>query len=84
MFSYRFKVLFEDGLEKTVRAVDLVMAQNLPLGQSVLVMGDDGVCDPGIVVRHIVDQSEVKDKDEVIYDIDMDDGSTKRYLECVV
>ncbi|KAK7116811.1 TP53-binding protein 1-like isoform X3 [Littorina saxatilis] len=69
----KFKVLFEDGMEKTVRAVDLVMAQNLPMGQSVLVAGSDGICDPGIVVAHVV-----QGEGEVAYDVAMDDGSTKR------
>ncbi|XP_076464966.1 uncharacterized protein LOC143296874 isoform X2 [Babylonia areolata] len=87
----KFKVLFEDGMEKMVRAIDLVMAQNLPLGQSVLVTGDDGVSDPGIVIKHIVDDNDegekevvgrggrlVREKGEALYDVAMDDGSTKR------
>ena len=74
----RFKVLFEDGLEKTVRAVDLVMAQNLPLGQSVLVMNEEGVCDPGLIIKHIVDGDEFKEKGEVMYEVAMDGGSSSR------
>ena len=71
-------MLFADGLEKTVRAVDLVMAQNLPLGQSVLVMNEEGVCDPGMVIKHVLDGQPFKDKGEVMYDVAMDGGSTYR------
>ncbi|KAL8618665.1 hypothetical protein ACOMHN_048841 [Nucella lapillus] len=74
----RFKVLFEDGMEKMVRAIDLVMAQNLPLGQSVLVTGDDGVSDPGIVIKHVPSDSPIAERGEAVYDVAMDDGSTRR------
>ncbi|KAK7491712.1 hypothetical protein BaRGS_00016968 [Batillaria attramentaria] len=68
----KFKVLFEDGLEKTVRASDLILAQHLPIGQSVLVSGEDDLSDPGMIMNHIVEG------DKVLYEIAMDNGSTKR------
>ena len=74
----RFKVLFDDGVEKTVRAVDLVMAQNLPVGQSVLVTNEEGIFDPGIIIKHVVDGEDFKEKGEVMYEVAMDSGPTSR------
>jgi hypothetical protein len=71
-------VTFEDGFEKVVRAVDLVMAQNIPTGHSVLVVGEDGASDPGIVVTHITDCPQFTETGEVMYEVDMDNGVKKR------
>lgn len=68
----KFLVRFEDGFEKTVRASDIILAQHLPIGQSVLVSGEDDLSDPGMVINHVIEG------DEVLYEVAMDNGSTKR------
>ena len=70
-------MLFEDGMEKTLRAVDLIMAQNIPVGQSVLVVGEDGASDPGIIVKHLTHTEDFKETGEVMYVVDMDNKTEK-------
>lgn len=69
---------FEDGIEKTVRGVDMILAQHLPIGQSVLVASEgnagDATYDPGIIIEHIIEDNDV------FYTVAMDDGSNRRYI----
>lgn len=83
-FLFRFRVKFEDGIEKTVRGVDMILAQHLPIGQSVLVASEDNAgdaktYDPGIIIEHIIEDNDV------FYTVAMDDGSNRRYsaVECL-
>ncbi|XP_025078431.1 TP53-binding protein 1-like [Pomacea canaliculata] len=73
----KFRVKFEDGIEKTVRGVDMILAQHLPIGQSVLVASEDNAgdaktYDPGIIIEHIIEDNDV------FYTVAMDDGSNRR------
>ena len=57
-----------------VKVKDILLIKQLPIGQSVMVMSQDGYFECGIVVAHKYDA------DELLYKVECDDGTSKRFV----
>lgn len=81
-FSCRFRVKFDDGTSKWVDAAGLLLAKELPIGQSVMVMSEeDGYYVCGMVMKHSLVMQEDEGDDgaaKIIYLVERDDGKRQR------
>ena len=74
-------IQFDDGSLRWVRPHEIIMASDLPVGQSVMVLADeeDGFYLPGMVMGHNEPLSEVE-SEELLYQVERDDGVTQRLV----
>ena len=78
---YRAMVQFDDGSQRWARPNEIIMASELPVGQSVLVLaeGEDGFYLPGMVMGHSGPSPDVE-SEELFYQVERDDGVTQRLV----
>ncbi|XP_012944505.1 TP53-binding protein 1 isoform X2 [Aplysia californica] len=71
----KFLVKFDDGSQKSVKPHEIILAQDLPVGQSVMVLRSDGFYECGMIMQH----SEASGVEQgVLYHVERDDGVTQR------
>ncbi|XP_053405315.1 TP53-binding protein 1-like isoform X2 [Mercenaria mercenaria] len=66
---FRHSVHFDDGSKLPVKAVDILLIERLPLGQSVMVLTDEGDFESGLITK-IEDDT---------YIVETDEGTSRRY-----
>ena len=71
---------FLDGVLKTLRAIDLVQVDRFPIGQCVMVHGEDGLYDRGMIAKKIIECSESLQEDVAIYKVDLYNGSSRMFV----
>ncbi|XP_059151346.1 uncharacterized protein LOC131937745 isoform X2 [Physella acuta] len=70
----KFVVKFDDGSQSVAKPQDIILASDLPVGQSVMVMTDEGFYEPGMVMGH----SEAEAPQTLFYHVARDDGVTQK------
>ncbi|XP_041368537.1 TP53-binding protein 1-like [Gigantopelta aegis] len=70
----KYQILFDDGDSMLVKVKDILLIEQLPIGQSVMVMSQDGYFDCGLIVEHVYQA------DKLMYKVECDNGSNKKCL----
>lgn len=69
-------VKFDDGSQRVVKVGEIILAAELPVGQSVMVLTRDDFYEPGMIMCH----SESRDEEgnlRLVYHVERDDGVTQ-------
>ncbi|KAK7011385.1 TP53-binding protein 1 isoform X1 [Biomphalaria glabrata] len=75
--NLKYFVKFDDGSHRWTKACDIILAAELPVGQSVLVLRDSGFYEPGMIRGHSEAACSSNDQPQVLYHVDLDDGATQ-------
>ncbi|XP_050401220.2 TP53-binding protein 1 isoform X2 [Patella vulgata] len=69
----RIRVSFDDGDLRYVKNPDVLLLNQLPIGQSVMVLSNDGYFDTGMILDCVTVSNEVQ------YEVEKDNGQKQRY-----
>ena len=76
-------VKFDDGSQKSIKPHDIMLAAELPVGQSVMVMREDGYYESGMIMRHTeAREGGAAGAGGVVYHVERDDGVRQRWGIC--
>ncbi|ESO94457.1 hypothetical protein LOTGIDRAFT_161149 [Lottia gigantea] len=73
--SERVMVSFDDGDVKYVKNSNILLVKQLPIGQSVMVLSNDGYFDTGMILGHLTSDSD----ESFLYQVEKDNGEKQRY-----
>ncbi|CAG5136683.1 unnamed protein product [Candidula unifasciata] len=74
--SKKYMIQFDDGSQRLVKPNEIILAAELPVGQSVMVLANNDFYEPGMVMGHSEAQSEVGPAN-FVYHVERDDGITQ-------
>ncbi|KAK6188227.1 hypothetical protein SNE40_004453 [Patella caerulea] len=69
----RVRVAFDDGDLRYVKNPDILLVNQLPIGQSVMVLSNDGYFDTGMILDYVTVSNDVQ------YEVEKDNGQKQRY-----
>lgn len=67
---------FDDGSQRIVKINEIILAAELPVGQSVMVMTSNDFYEPGMVMGHSEAQAD-NGVTNLVYHVERDDGITQ-------
>ncbi|BFY97531.1 hypothetical protein BsWGS_00571 [Bradybaena similaris] len=74
--SKKYMVKFDDGSQRIVKMNEIILAAELPVGQSVMVMTSNGFYESGMVMGHSEGQTD-NGAANLVYHVERDDGITQ-------
>ncbi|KAH9518556.1 hypothetical protein Btru_017131 [Bulinus truncatus] len=75
--NQKYMIKFEDGTQRWSKATEIILAAELPVGQSVLVLGTCGFYESGMIRGHSEATSTTSNQSQVMYHVERDDGITQ-------